>query len=226
MNPSPSAIDFSHRTVSPARTLISHSPITASPLYLQAEKLCKEKRFQQAADALLQLSQTPELSSEDKAFCLKQQEICLAHLTSKPTRKPEIAVDTSRSARPARTSDCGPASLLLLCRKFGVKATLAELREAGGTNEKGTTLQGMARAAEKTGWKSEGVQVSREALSEIQTPAIAWTEGDHYLAVLEMQGRGERGTVLIQDPGKSEPETISQEKLLQRCGGYLLLLKR
>ena len=107
-----------------------------------------------------------------------------------------------------------------------MKASLAELRQAGGTTAKGTSMQGMTLAAKKAGWKSEGVQVNREALPDISLPAIAWADGNHYLALLEMQGRGETGTALIQDPSKIDPEKISQEVLLQRCGGYLLLLKR
>ena len=107
-----------------------------------------------------------------------------------------------------------------------MSTSLAELKQAGGTSAKGTSMQGMTKAALKAGWKSEGVQVNREALPDVSLPAIAWADGNHYLAVLEMRGRGESGTALIQDPSKSEPETISQEKLLQRCGGYLLLLRR
>lgn len=213
------------QAVSSARKPVSQTTVALSPLYLQAEALCKRKRFQQAADSLLRLSRTPDLSPDDRAYCLQQRELCLSHLTGPKLQTAFNSISTP--ARAASNSDCGPLALLSVSQKYGMKASLAELRAAGGTtSEKGTSMQGMTRAALKAGWKSEGVQANREALPDLPLPAIAWADGNHYLAVLEMRGRGESGTALIQDPSKSGTETISQEKLLQRCGGYLLLLKR
>ena len=215
---------LSLQAVSSARKPVSRSAVTLSPLYLEAKTLCTQNRFQSAADSLLRLSRTPNLSPDDRAYCLQQRDLCLSHL---PGYKNSASFTQSTPARPAPNSDCGPLALLSLSQKYGMKASLAELRAAGGTtSEKGTSMQGMTRAALKAGWKSEGVQANREALPDVPLPAIAWADGNHYLAVLEMKGRGESGTALIQDPSKSGAETISQEKLLQRCGGYLLLLKR
>ncbi len=211
------------QAVASARKPVSQTTVALSPLYLEAETLCTQKRFGQAADSLLRLSRTSNLSSEDRAYCLQQRQLCLSHLTGSKLQ----AVSISTSAQSAFSTDCGPLALLAVSQKYGIKTSLAELRAAGGTtSEKGTSMQGMTKAALKAGWKSEGVQVNREALPDVPLPAIAWTEGNHYVAVLEMRGRGETGTALIQDPAKPEPEKISQEVLLQRCGGYLLLLKR
>ncbi len=56
--------------------------------------------------------------------------------------------------------------------------------------------------------------------------ANAWVKGNHFVAVLSFSGRGENGTVIIHDPNQAQTETLSQEQLLQQCGGYLLLLSR
>ena len=212
------------KAVSSVRKPVSQSAVVLSPLYLQAKALCKQNRFQQAADSLLRLSQTPHLSPEDKTYCLQQRNLCLSHL---PSSKIQLSsFSTVTSVRSNFSSDCGPRALLFLSQRAGVRTNIVALRTAGATNEKGTTMAGMAKAAQSAGWKTEGVQVSREALPETSLPAIAWVDGNHYVSLLEMSGRGAEGTALIQDPSKPESETISQEKLLQRCGGYLLLLKR
>jgi ABC-type bacteriocin/lantibiotic exporter with double-glycine peptidase domain len=72
--------------------------------------------------------------------------------------------------------------------------------------------------------KAEGVQVSREVLPDQPLPSIAWYHGDHYVAVLALNGRGEGGTALIHDPNDPAPKTVSQESLLQSSSGVLLTL--
>jgi ABC-type bacteriocin/lantibiotic exporter with double-glycine peptidase domain len=84
----------------------------------------------------------------------------------------------------------------------------------------------LAKAARTLGLKAEGVQVSREALAQVETPAVAWVHGNHYIAVLAVQGEGEQGTALIHDPNAPSEQTIPQEQLLRQCSGYLLLVHR
>ena len=122
--------------------------------------------------------------------------------------------------------DCGPRALLLVCQKLGIEASLPELRQAAGTNKQGTSLEGLAKAAKQVGLQAEGVQMSREALQDLDTVAIGWTDRNHYVAVLRVSGRGDEATATIHDPNQPEEETISLEKLLQRSNGYLLLLHR
>ena len=88
-------------------------------------------------------------------------------------------------------------------------------------------MEGLAKAAKSVGLQPEGVQMSREALAEAPMPAIAWVREErypdgHYLAVLSIEGSGEKATATIHDPNAGE-ETISQETLLRRSNGYLLL---
>ena len=81
-------------------------------------------------------------------------------------------------------------------------------------------------AAASVGLKAEGVQVSREALPDVPTPCIGWTNRDHYVVVCGFNGRGEHGTATIQDANENAPRTVSLEKLNQATGGYLLTLRR
>jgi ABC-type bacteriocin/lantibiotic exporter with double-glycine peptidase domain len=85
-------------------------------------------------------------------------------------------------------------------------------------------MEGLAKAAQGLGLKAEGIQTGREALPRIQLPAIAWYRGNHYVAVLELKGRpGDAGTAVIHDPNDPDTSVISQEILLRRSSGYLLL---
>ena len=132
------------QAVSSARKPVSQTTVALSPLYLEAKSLCTQNRFGQAADSLLRLSKTPNLSPEDSAYCLQQRQLCLSHLTGSKLQTASI----SPPARPAFSADCGPLALLAVSQKYGIKTSLAELRAAGGTtSEKGTSMQGMTKAA-------------------------------------------------------------------------------
>ena len=89
-------------------------------------------------------------------------------------------------------------------------------------------MEGLAKAAQAVGLQAEGVQVSREALANVQTPCLAWIDQGpgHYVAVLSLQGEGDQGTATIHDPNQPYEQTIAQEQLLRLSGGYLLLLHR
>jgi ABC-type bacteriocin/lantibiotic exporter with double-glycine peptidase domain len=87
-------------------------------------------------------------------------------------------------------------------------------------------MAGLARAAQTVGLKTEGVQVSREALPGIEMPAVAYVNGNHFVAVFSLQGTAEHATATIHDPNHLKEETISQERLLRLCAGTLLLVHR
>jgi ABC-type bacteriocin/lantibiotic exporter with double-glycine peptidase domain len=103
-----------------------------------------------------------------------------------------------------------------------VPATLQELTRAAGTTPQGTTLAGLARAAKRHGLKASGVQMDLPALANLSSPAIAWMDGSHYVAVLRVNG----DTATIHDPNKPGKEDLPLRDLLGRSGGILLTLQR
>ena len=196
--------------------------VQASPLYQQARKDCKSHNYRHAADSLDILAHTPGLAPDAVTYVQHQREICLRDAGLLPA----VPVLTSLPARAPADADCGPRALLLLCQQIGVKTDLHTLRQAAGTTAKGTTLAGLQQAAQKLGLQAEGVQVSREALGSLTAPALAWIHHDHYVCVLALSGSGDKATATLHDPNQTAEETISQEQLLQRTGGYLLLVHR
>jgi hypothetical protein len=197
--------------------------VQSPPLYLQARQACKHRDYRHAASLLQKLAQTPGLAPDALAFCTTQRNICLKD-AGLPVAAPVAA--SAVSARPAQDADCGPRALLLVCQKLGVKTSLQTLQQTAGTTAQGTTLAGLQQAARKLGLQAEGVQVSRDALPNTSLPALAWINRNHYVALLALSGSGDAATATIQDPNKAGEETLSQEQLLLRCGGYLLLIHR
>jgi ABC-type bacteriocin/lantibiotic exporter with double-glycine peptidase domain len=171
---------------------------------------------------LERLCASSDLSSADVAFCQQQRTLCLRDAG---ILKVAPSVSTPPVLSPAN-ADCGPRALALVCQRLGVSVSVERLPPLAGTTGKGTSLEGLAKAVRALGLKAEGVQVSREALAQVETPAIAWVNGNHYIAVLAVQGEGDQGTALIHDPNSASEQTISQEQLLRQCSGYLLLVHR
>lgn len=99
-------------------------------------------------------------------------------------------------------TDCGVACLLSLIRYYGGAASLEKLRNASGTNVKGTTLLGLYQAAQQIGFDSNGCEADINSLIEHARPVILHivkeNVNNHYVVcygVLENK-------FIIGDPGK------------------------
>jgi hypothetical protein len=195
--------------------------IQRSPVYREAAALFEKKQFREAIAKLDLLTDDPDLTPADREFLKHQRQICVDAVSGKPTPVVSAPVPASTPTSP-RLGDCGPRALVIVAQQLGVKANPAELTKAAGTTTHGASLDGLKHAAKSIGLKAEGVQMDRMALSQLDHPAIAWVDGNHYLAVLKVGG--EEAT--IHDPNKPKEEVISTEDLLRRSGGILLTLRK
>jgi hypothetical protein len=194
--------------------------------YQEAVQLYARHDYRGALAALDRLEAVPGRTAADRAFLERQREICEAaqgggvrvftHSGGQATTP-----SPQRVLRTAEQADCGPRALLIVCRKLGIAATLADLRQKASTTGGGTTLAGLAKAARAEGLKPEGIHVDRDALANLSSTALAWVDGDHYLAVLSVDG----DQATIHDPNKRDEETIPTDDLLRRSGGILLTLR-
>lgn len=213
-----------------AASTFSAAHVQSLPLYRQAKQACTQKQYRQAADLLARLAADTSLSAQERDFCQEQRAICLkdAGLPTPPFRSAFVPPPASPPASPLTPdqANCGPRALNLVCERLGVHTSLPDLQRAAGTTRQGTSLEGLAKAAQKVGLKTEGLQVSRQALAHVDMPAIAWVNENHYIAVLSTQGEGEQGTAVVHDPNSGGEQTISQERLLSQCSGYLLLVHK
>ncbi len=212
-----------------ATGLSGGTAVQQSVEYKDAVRRYSRHDYSAALTKINYLLQQPQYQQKptDRAFLLHQQAICRHAIN------PQLAVSASLAApiysrappptpRLASQADCGPRALLLLCPQFGVHTTLDRLRKQAGTTAVGTSMQGLARAAKSIGLKAQGVQMDRQAVEQISDPAIVWYDGNHYLALLSVNG--EQATV--HDPNKSSEEILPVNELLGRSEGFLLTLSR
>ncbi len=208
----------------PSRSFKSHS-VQENPEYQAAVKGFSSGDKAAALRSLEALRRSPGLSAADLAFLDRQIAIC----QGKPSSKPNSPAPIARSGKPVVGSgDCGPRALAIAAKELRVKADLAGLTKASGTTVDGTTLDGLVKGAKSIGLKATGLQVDRGALAQLPTPAIAWWEGNHFVAVLKISENAFTGEVsaLIQDPDQIKPGNVKLADLLAKSGGILLTLKK
>ncbi len=231
-----------HRT-----TNASLSRAAADPAYRAAMQAAQQKRYHDALNSFERLataqpdSAVGALAHYQIGYCylaLKQKQHALTafeqfvrlhphtpltapaqekirQLTLHATRDMQ---QTSRFTFHASRADCGPAALLAVCQRLGVTATKEELSRLAGTDATGTTMAGLAKAAKAKGLKTEGLWVDETAFQHTRLPALAWVNGNHWVAVFEVN----RGQVTLFDPAKEKEETVGLPDFQQRWDGHLL----
>lgn len=139
------------------------------------------------------------LSATDQAFLQRQVLLC----------------------QPPAAKDCGPRALLLVLRALGVSSDLKTVTALCGTGTEGTQLSGLKRAAESLGVEATGVQLNQAALRKLSSPAVAWWEGDHFVAVLRVGLDAQ-----VHDPRNQAPRVLPVSEVLAKSGGVFLVIRR
>jgi len=86
-------------------------------------------------------------------------------------------------------STCGPKCLEYLLKATGKKPpSYTELAKLCGTDDKGTTLQGMRNGMKACGFPVNGFVVNRKDFTTLPTPAI-WLIVDHYVVLVKVEGK-------------------------------------
>src|SRR5690625_7950140 len=77
-------------------------------------------------------------------------------------------------------TDCGAACLASALAWYGRSTPVARIRQLASTDQSGTTVLGMMKAAERLGFQVKGVRGRRESIPAISIPAIEQiiTSGD------------------------------------------------
>ena len=155
--------------------------------------------------------------------CQNNSEKPYAKLAPPQTRKIRVHFQTSPNT-------CGPAALLSICEFYGIKTTEQEIATLAGTTPTGTSLHGLARAADSLGLKATGMELSLEELKGAKTPLIAHLNGGHFVVVVSVH----KGQLTVIDPAKGVKSIApvnfnrnASSHLATRKGwqGYVLLLE-
>lgn len=100
-------------------------------------------------------------------------------------------------------TDCGPACLAAIFRKYGLKVSIAKIRDIAGTDRQGTSAYGLVKVIEYYGFQQKVIEADKEALTtKLPLPAIAHVVIDdsllHYVVVTKIKG----DIVVVSDPAK------------------------
>lgn len=100
-------------------------------------------------------------------------------------------------------TDCGPACLAAIFGKYGLKVSIAKIRDIAGTDRQGTSAYGLVKVIEYYGFQQKVVEADKESLtSKLPIPAIAHVVIDdsllHYVVITKVKG----DTVVVSDPAK------------------------
>jgi ATP-binding cassette subfamily B protein len=116
-------------------------------------------------------------------------------------------------------ADCGAACLGMACRHFGREVSLPFIRDQANTGVDGTSLAGIARAAESVGLACRTIKASKSRLDELPLPAIVHWEGIHWVVLWDVHG----DKVKVADPALGN-RTLTRSELEEQWSGYAALL--
>lgn len=94
--------------------------------------------------------------------------------------------------------DCGPTCLRMVAKSYGKHFKADILRQMTGFSKMGVSLLSISNTAEKIGFRTRGVKINIEQLSEIPLPAILHWDQNHFVVLIEIKKKN----VCIADPGK------------------------
>lgn len=115
------------------------------------------------------------------------------------------------------TMDCGPTCLRIVAKYYGRSVSLQKLRDLSDTTRSGSSLKGIADAAEKIGFRSLGVKIDFEALIEqAPLPCIVFLRQSHFVVVYKIK----KGIVYVSDPGHGLLEYSKHEFLANWIGAH------
>jgi ATP-binding cassette subfamily B protein len=86
------------------------------------------------------------------------------------------------------TMDCGPTCLRMISKHYKRDISLKKLRNLSETTRLGSSMQGIADAAEQIGFKTLGVKINFDVLkNEVPLPAIAFWNENHFVVVIKIK---------------------------------------
>src|SRR5215217_5773066 len=116
-------------------------------------------------------------------------------------------------------ADCGAACLGMICRQFGRAVSLPYIRDLANTGVDGTSLAGIARAAEGVGLACRTIKASKSRLDDLPLPAIVHWEGLHWVVLWDVS----KDKVKVADPALGN-RTLPRAELEEQWSGYAALL--
>ncbi|MEO1451101.1 MAG: cysteine peptidase family C39 domain-containing protein, partial [Bacteroidota bacterium] len=94
--------------------------------------------------------------------------------------------------------DCGATCLRMIAKYYGRSISLPKLRHLTETTREGASLKQLSDAAEKIGFRTLGIKIDLDILSnEVPLPCIVHCNQAHFVVVYRIR----KGTIYVADPG-------------------------
>lgn len=106
--------------------------------------------------------------------------------------------------------DCGATCLRMVCKHYGRNIPIQLLRRLTQVTKSGVNLLGISEAAEKLGFRTQGIRLSIEQLAEVVLPCILHWRQNHFVVLYRV--KNDRYT--IADPA-SGLQTLSRQEFLE-----------
>ncbi|UYZ58727.1 peptidase domain-containing ABC transporter [Hymenobacter latericus] len=121
-------------------------------------------------------------------------------------------------------TDCGAACLASVAAHYKLLLPVARIRQYATTDQRGTNLVGMIKAANHLGFQAKGVKGTLESLSKIPLPAVAHVvlanQLHHYVVVYRVTKKH----VQYMDPADGQLHRVALAQFKEQWTGVLLLL--
>ena len=158
-----------------------------------------------------------EISAEEQhaAAEMAPEPVAVEELGAAPEAKPPRAGRRFPHVYQLDEMDCGAACLAMVCRFYGRAVPVSYIREIAHTSTRGTTLNGITRAAEDLGLSARSIRASKSRLDELPLPAIVHWQGDHWIVLYRL----ERNHVRVADP-ESGLRRYTRAQFLESWTGY------
>lgn len=92
--------------------------------------------------------------------------------------------------------DCGAACLRIVFKHYGQLVSVQKIRKLCQTTKHGVNLLGVSEAAEKLGFRTQGVRLSLHQLQEIELPCILHWNQNHFVVLYKIR----KGKYYVSDP--------------------------
>ncbi|MFZ3620568.1 peptidase domain-containing ABC transporter [Leclercia barmai] len=119
----------------------------------------------------------------------------------------------------SESSECGIASLAMVCGYHGLEMDLFNFRNRFGSASQGATLLSLTRTAEQAGLKSRAVTLDLEEVKQLKLPCILHWDMNHYVVLVKIRNSG----FVIHDPSLGK-RVISNKELSNHFTGVALEL--
>ncbi len=123
--------------------------------------------------------------------------------------------------------DCAAACIASICSFYGLHLPLITIRDACGTSDEGTSIQGILDASEKIGMSAKGLKSKTnniEELKNIDMPIILHLKKEngwlHFVVLYEIKGK----RAMILDPEDGNYHRVEIRELEKEWSGYIVIM--